>query len=503
MRASHVIPALVLTSSVFLAACSGGGGSGGTGGGTTNPPPSGGTPTPTITFANVSVHDPSIIKVDGTWYVFGSHLAAAKSTDLMNWTSVADGVTATNPLFNNVTQELKDTFAWSQVTDLWAPDVVKLVDGKFYFYYDSCKGDSPVSALGVAVSDAVTGRYVNKQILLKSGMWGQLSEDGVGVYDAQVHPNVVDPQTFFDRDGNLWMVYGSYSGGIFILAMDVATGLPKPNQGYGKHLLGGYHARIEGPYIIYNAQTGYYYLFTSFGGLDAAGGYNIRVSRSQAPDGPYYDANGTDMSTVKGNPNQIFDDTKIAPYGQKLMGNYQFALSGSETGTALGYVSPGHNSTWYEASTGQYFLIFHTRFPGRGEQHEVRVHELFFNEDGWPVVAPFRYAPLSLSTTPLVATVTSTDAQGSYKYINHGKDISSTIKPSQAVRLNADGSVSGGVTGTWLHKGNNFIAITLSSGELFNGVLSRQWNTNANSFVVTFSAQSKDGVSIWGARTGD
>ncbi|HKE92879.1 MAG TPA: hypothetical protein VKB34_01120, partial [Povalibacter sp.] len=126
MRASHVIPALVLTSSVFLAACSGGGGSGGTGGGTTNPPPSGGTPTPTITFANVSVHDPSIIKVDGTWYVFGSHLAAAKSTDLMNWTSVADGVTATNPLFNNVTQELKDTFAWSQVTDLWAPDVVKL-----------------------------------------------------------------------------------------------------------------------------------------------------------------------------------------------------------------------------------------------------------------------------------------------------------------------------------------------------------------------------------------
>jgi len=33
--------------------------------------------------------------------------------------------------------------------------------------------------------------------------------------------------------------------------------------------------------------------------------------------------------------------------------------------------------------------------------------------------------------------------------------------------------------------------------------LSRQWNTNANRFVVTFSAQSQSGVSVWGARTGD
>jgi arabinan endo-1,5-alpha-L-arabinosidase len=33
-------------------------------------------------------------------------------------------------------------------------------------------------------------------------------------------------------------------------------------------------------------------------------------------------------------------------------------------------------------------------------------------------------------------------------------------------------------------------------------VLSRQWNTNAGAFVVTWTAQSVDGVSIWGARTG-
>ena len=171
------------------------------------------------------------------------------------------------------------------------------------------------------------------------------------------------------------MIYGSYSGGIFILAMDETTGLPEPGQGYGKHLMGGNHARIEGAYVLYNAQTGFYYLFTSFGGLGADGGYNVRVARSQAPDGPYFDGAGTHMDTVRGNPAVIFDDTRIAPHGQKLMGNFEFALTTGETGTAEGYVSPGHNSAYYDAGLDKYFLIFHTRFPTRGEVHEIRVHD--------------------------------------------------------------------------------------------------------------------------------
>lgn len=109
------------------------------------------------------------------------------------------------------------------------------------------------------------------------------SEDGT-TYHANVHPNVVDPQTFFDHKGKLWMVYGSYSGGIFILEMNPKTGFPLPNQGYGKKLLGGNHSRIEGAYISYNPETKYYYLYLSFGGLDTAGGYNMRVARSQNPD---------------------------------------------------------------------------------------------------------------------------------------------------------------------------------------------------------------------------
>jgi len=497
MKARSAIGTLFLTTSALLAACGGGGSSAPSPSPSPPPPP----PSPTITFANVSVHDPSVIKVGSEFYIFGSHLGAAKSTDLMNWTLVADGVTNANSLFTNVLTELQDTFAWSQSNDLWAPDVVRLGDGKFYFYYDSCRGDAPLSALGVAVADSVNGPYINKQIILKSGMTG-LSEDGVTNYDARVHPNVIDPNTFFDAGGNLWMIYGSYSGGIFILAMVEATGLPEPGQGYGKHLMGGNHARIEGAYVLHNADTGFYYLFVSFGGLAANGGYNIRVARSQAPDGPYFDGAGTDMATVVGNPNVLFDDAPIAPHGMKLMGNFQFANATGETGTLTGYVSPGHNSAYFDSGLGKYFLIFHTRFPSRGEQHEVRVHEMFFNSEGWPVVAPFRYAPLSLANPAQVTEVTNAQVAGAYKVINHGKDISATIKASDALRLNVDGTVSGAATGTWLHRGNNLVDVVLS-GTIYNGVLSRQWNTNANNFVVTFTAQTTAGISLWGSRTGD
>lgn len=499
------------SAALALTACGGGGGGGG---GTVTPAPAPATPTPTptnpnpvqtaLTFGNASVHDPSVIRVSGTFYVFGSHLAEAKTTDLMNWTKLADGVDNNNPLFGNkVTTELAETLAWAQVTDLWAPDVAQMSDGKYYMYYCACKGDSPRSALGVAVSDKVDGPYVNKQVLLKSGQWGLPSEDGT-IYDATKHPNVVDPAVFFDDGDRPWMIYGSYSGGIFIMEIDAKTGLTVPGQGYGKHLMGGNHARIEGAYVLYSPTSKYYYLFTSFGGLDAAGGYNVRVARSLRPNGPYLDGTGTDMATVKADPTKpLFDDASIAPYAMKLMGGHQFALAAGETGTALGYVSPGHNSAYYDAATGKYFIIFHTRFPGTGEIHEIRVHEMHLNEDGWPVIAPLRYAPLSLATPAQTADISAAQAAGTYKLVNHGKDITAVSKASIVLTLNTDGTVggTGGMTGSWTHNGSNKITV-VSGGVTYKGVLSRQWNTNASAFVVTFSALSSGGVSLWAIRTG-
>jgi len=453
-----------------------------------------------VTFQNASVHDPAIIRTGGTYYVFGSHLASAKSTDLMNWTQITSSVSATNKLFlngaSNVYTELAETFSWAQTNTLWAPDVIRLADGRYYMYYNACKGDSPRSALGVAVADKIEGPYVNKGIILKSGMWGEASYDG-SIYDALKHPNTVDPNVFFDNGGRLWMVYGSYSGGIFVMQMNPATGMPLPGQGYGKRLMGGNHSRIEGAYVMYSPATQYYYLFTSFGGLDAAGGYNMRVARSTSPDGPYFDAQGVNMADVKADPAKpLFDDASIAPYGVKIMGNFLFERKIGEAGSGIGtgYVSAGHNSAYYDAATRKHFLIFHSRFPGRGEQHEIRVHQMFMNADGWPVVAPYR------NTNETLAAIPRGFVFGDYMFVNHGKDISAAIKKSKLLTLHANGTVSGAASGTWALVGGNQAEINLAGSPPFKGVFLSQWDETSGSYVVTFSATSRDGVSIMGSR---
>ena len=59
---------------------------------------------------------------------------------------------------------------------------------------------------------------------------------------------------------------------------------------------------------------------------------------------------------------------------------------------------------------------------------------------------------------------------------------------SEAVKLQAD-------------KGSNKLTL-VSGGNSYVGILSRQWNTNAGAFAVSFSALSAGGVSLWAVRTG-
>lgn len=438
------------------------------------------------------VHDPSVVRGRETFYVFGSHLASAKTTDLMNWTQISTSPATGNPLVPNAAVEFQEVLSWAQTNTFWAPDVIRLGDGKYYMYYCACRGDAPRSAMGLAVADSIEGPYRHVAVLLRSGMSGA-SEDGTP-YDATKHPNVVDPAVFFDQAGKLWMVYGSYSGGIFILEMDPATGRQKAGQGYGKKLIGGNHARIEGGYVLHAPETEYYYLFASFGGLNAADGYNIRVGRSRTPDGPYVDSSGRDLATVAGAPGTLFDDASIAPHGVKLMGGYQFLhVAGEPRTTSRGYLSPGHNSAYRDPDTGKYFNVFHTRFVGRGEQHEVRVHQMFFNANGWPVVAPQRYAG---------ETIVSANAAlvpGDYKWIDHGKDISGTAKTSAIVTLQANGSITGAVSGTWQLSGDHFISLAMS-GVIYRGVFVRLWDDDQRMWVQAFTALSDNGTPWWGSQ---
>ena len=446
---------------------------------------------PAPVFKEVMVHDPSVFKAGDIFYIFGSHMALARSKNLIAWEQISDYTRPENPLMHSL-EDFREAFEWSSSRTFWAGDIQPMPDGRFLMYYCNCQGSMPLGNIGLAVSDKPAGPYKNLGIFLKSGMKG-ISEDKTP-YDPTVHPNCVDPHAFFDEDGVYRLLYGSFSGGIFILRLDPETGLPFPGQGYGKKLIGGNHARIEGPYMLFCKETGYYYLFLSFGGLGRDEGYNIRVVRSRNVDGPFYDAQGNEITNVKGAQGTKFDDKSIEPYGAKLMGGYWFMQELGEPGhNTTSHISPGHNSAYYDDKSGQFFLIFHQRFMHSRSIHQVRVHEMFLTDDGWFVVSPFRYdgAPLR--------TFKPQHVHGTWKLINHGQDINYTPTLSTTVNLNQDGTISGPKTGVWhLADDGKSIAITIDGVE-YTGRLLRCYAADHDRWVMSFTAMSREGIALWGA----
>lgn len=440
-------------------------------------------------FKSVSVHDPSVIRTgDGMFYIYGSHMAAARSEDLMNWTMISRDAGAGCTLVENVQEQMKEALSYAKTTTFWAPDVQQLDDGRYALYYCTCEGSSPLSALGLAISDSPEGPFVDQGIFLKSGAPG---------YNATYYPNVVDPCAFLDKDGQLWMVYGSYSGGIFILKMDNATGFPLPDQGYGTKLLGKNHARIEGPYMLYSPETDYYYLFLSFGGLDSNGGYNIRVCRSRNPDGPFEDSLGQPMIQCGGAPGTFFHDVDYEGYGVKLMGGYKFLPADTDTSRmAQALRSPGHNSAWYDPETGGYFLIFHTRFAGSGESFSVRVHRMFMNADGWPVVSPLRYAGEDVEAPDMG------QVPGRWKVLFHEHDINPVEHVSVWAELDKGGMIAGDCSGSWTCEADGRCELVLN-GDVYKGVMVRAVDGAQGASVPCFTVINEKGEAVWGIRYDD
>lgn len=464
----------------------------------------------TLGYNDVPVHDPSVIRDDdGTFYVVGSHLAMAKSSDLVSWEQVAPGIAlenpdfATNPLFSNYDVEVAEGIEWTGgYAGSWASDIIKLPDGRYYFYYNHCTQpstgvcDGPRSYLGVAVSDTeITGPYEDLGIFLRSGQTDAEIEQGYGVgeiesFNGSVHPNTIDPDTFYDKEGNLWMLYGSYSGGIYILEMDEETAKPKPGQGYGKHLIGGDHSSIEGSYMLYSPESDYYYLFTSFGGFEANDGYNIRIARSRNPDGPFVDAEGKNVADARGGWDSI------APYGVKLMGGFEFTSPVGDEHDSRGYLAPGHNSAYYDEETGQHFLITHTRFPSRGEGHAIRVHEMFINSEGWLVASPHRYAPIDGENV-----VDAGDLVGDFQVVLHGKDINREAKQSLYVTMTEDREITGDLNGYYRLYDDEPARITLYvDGVAHEGVTRWQWDDRTGQMAPVVSALSPEGGAVWATR---
>lgn len=465
-------------------------------------------------------HDPSIFKdFDGTYYIFGTHMALSTSENLKDWENKD---TAYRNSFTTETRVAirawnKDENAGNWYDYLWAPDVIyNEVMGKYCMYL-SANGDDWKSNIVLLTADAATGPYEYAGSVVYGGFdetdWTETDAPQVlGVTElprrytangarnkkwGDRFPNCIDPTVFYDDDGNLWMAYGSWSGGIFILSLDKNTGLRDYSAVYetnehsdayfGTKIAGGKYVSGEGAYIEKIGE--YYWLFISYGNLEAAGGYNVRVFRSERPNGGYKDALGNDA----------YSDAYIFNYnlpnkGVRLFGGYQWRTF------SVGEVAQGHNSAFVDED-GKSYMIYHTRTTDGTEGHTVRVHQLFLNKEGWLIAAPYQAAGEALD--PQVCTVDH--IAGQYEVILHELNIhydKLEVMLPEAIYLNKDGTVTGYYEGSWsVEEGTSYITLTLD-GVTYNGVALEMKKENLLTKTMVFTAIGKENqLTIWGSKT--
>src|SRR5699024_1573609 len=245
-------------------------------------------------FDDASAHDPSIIKVGDEYYAFGTHIEAAKSPDLLRWENFTNGYEAeNNTLYGDLSKNLAESFEWAGEDDadseggfaVWAPEIIYNSDyvnedgstGAYMLYY-SVSSTYIRSAIGYAVSEDIEGPYEYVDTIIYSDFSVDEAYDENSDINKQWEntniPNLID------EGGKLWMTYGAWAVGIYILEVDSQTGQPiypgedgESEDGrvidryFGEKISGGYGRSGEGPYVVYDDEADYYYLYVTYGGL--------------------------------------------------------------------------------------------------------------------------------------------------------------------------------------------------------------------------------------------
>ncbi|MBR5438174.1 MAG: family 43 glycosylhydrolase, partial [Clostridia bacterium] len=412
----------------------------------------------------------------GYYYCFGSDNVVIKSKDLVNWTArttyfptpedAPSNTIMTFSAFDSVKKWAKEhgygkDETYSDKTQDRTPHSPEIIyrKGVYYLYFSLSKAqDANESAIFCVKTDNLAKAIENKEwedvglVISTCGRHAgsEIVEDESGekskhaykaAYDAA---NAVNPAVI-STDSGLFMIYGgSYgrekiSGEIYIIELSSKTGLLKAASpinekgdiistlhGTARYQAGTLIAKpgripalskndgslLGGADIVYNKDTGYYYLLLTYG--DSETNYDIRVARAKSPEGPYTDFSGADMSAYgKGAGNNQY--TK----GLMLIGGYNFLSSsnGGVTYTDIGRASIGSPSViktskgnWFMASQSQlYYKLESVITTGPAQAAEkgltdvypypsLEVRQLKWTTDGWPMAAPEVYSGTAAGT---------------------------------------------------------------------------------------------------------
>jgi arabinan endo-1,5-alpha-L-arabinosidase len=224
--------------------------------------------------------DPSIIQAkDGWWYAYSTadplrsgddpgimHIARTK--DFASWE------------YQGTVFNAENRPSWATATSgLWAPDV-RYIDGRYVLYFtvtDTTLNPGDDSAIGVATSDSPVGPWTPTD---KPVVPPRPAPGGGFLW-------TFDPAGFTDVDGNRYLYFGSYFGGLWATRVS-ADGLTAT----GRATQVAIDNRYEGSYVVRHG--GWYYLMGSSANCCAGPttGYSVFSGRSRSPLGPFVDADG-------------------------------------------------------------------------------------------------------------------------------------------------------------------------------------------------------------------
>lgn len=284
--------------------------------------------------------DPEIVKEDDTYFIYatidpwgGEKLAVLETKDFksfkthqLNWPTKKDNTSST-----------------SGDAMVWAPDVVKAKDQKYYMY--------------ISVGSEIWAGESDKPL----GPWKNAKEDDTPLIRSTLYPDyhMIDAHCFIDDDGQVYLFWGSglnwINGRCFAVKLkdDMVSfdgeikDVTPPNY-------------FEAPYM-FKRNDKYYMTYSDGKAIDST--YKIRYAVSDSPLGPWEEGQNSPIAKT---------DSEKNVYG------------------------PGHNSIFMEED--QYYLLYHQIYPQEEDYvlRQLRLDSLNFDQEG--NIQPISYKGVHLFT---------------------------------------------------------------------------------------------------------
>lgn len=446
-----------------------------------------------LNWGTYNVHDPSCKKIGDTYYIYSTDaiyrenkeeasrlniplgfVQMRSSKDLVHWKFEGWA-------FSEIPEAAKE---WvlshsgnTGATNIWAPYLVEY-KGKYRLYYCVSAFGQQNSYIGMAESDSPTSGWVQKGCVVRTQRGDKM--------------NAIDPSIVTDAsNGKMWMHYGSFFGGLYAVEINPETGLTATANDQG-HLIAKRanlrHDNIEAPEIIYQPKWKKYYLFTSYDPLMTT--YNLRVGRSDRPEGPFLDYFGKNLSDT-------IDHYPILTYP------YRFKNHTGWAGTA-------HCSV-FEDGKGEFFLAHQGRLSPDNHLMDLHVREVKWTNDGWPVVSPERFSGKSTKTFSKADLfgnweIIVIDASKKHRKLEAGQILwgeNHLIEDEQCrskiISLSSKGSISGEMKGRWSYA-NKTISLQWSKNDIVSVTVfvGHDWENETETLL--FTGIDHKGRSVWGKR---